>query len=308
VITYCTGCATPLGTTDSSCPTCGAAATPQRGPTAATTGRKLILGPTTASTATGTGASAAPSPTTAMPRGGPVRPPRRFPASAAVPSASRSGGPAAVGTITGSVTCDRITATGTGQRLLAGVAGVLAAVALVTLVVVGGIQLTVSVLVPLLPALLIIGFLLLIIRVLLFGFRRRHRARRGGSGHLAASAAKGLARIVVASIRAGSSLEREQSTEVRRFRVTEVSGRQVDCELVGELAGAQLQQGDVVDVFGRTTRRGTVRVRAVIVTSNQARITARPQFGFVLARIANVAAVALSAMCVLAVAYLLVNR
>lgn len=225
-----------------------------------------------------------------------------------MPSASRSGGPAAVGTITGPVTCDRTTATGSGQRLLAGVAGVIAAVALVTVLVVGGIQLTVSVLVPLLPALLIIGFLLLIIRVLLFGFRRRRRARRGGSGHLATGAAKGLARIVTASIRAGSSLEREQSTEVRRFRVTEVSGRQVDCELVGELAGAQLQQGDVVDVFGRTTRHGTVRVRAVIVTGNQARITARPHFGFVLARIANVAAVALPAACLLAVAYLLVNR
>jgi ribosomal protein S28E/S33 len=202
VITYCTGCATPLGATDSSCPTC----------------------------------------TTAKPRGGPVRPRRQSPAGAAVPSASRSGGPAAVGTITGPVICDRITATGTGQRLLA------------------------------------------------------------------TGAAKGLARIVTASIRAGSSLERQQSTEVRRFRVTEVSGRQVDCELVGELAGAQLHQGDVVDVFGRTTRHGTVRVRAVIVTSNQARITARPHFGFVLARIANVAAVALPAACLLAVAYLLVNR
>jgi hypothetical protein len=102
------------------------------------------------------------------------------------------------------VICDRITATGTGQRLLAGVAGMIAAVALVTVLVVSGIQLTVSVLVLLLPALLIIGFLLLIIRVLLFGLRRRHRARRGGSGHLATGAAKGLARIVTASIRAGS--------------------------------------------------------------------------------------------------------
>jgi hypothetical protein len=213
-----------------------------------------------------------------------------------------------VGTITGSVTCDRITATGTGQRLLAGVAGVIAAVALVTLIVIGGIQLTVSVLVPLLPALLIIGFILLIIRVLLFGFRRRHRARRGGSGHLAAGAAKCLTRIVAASIHAGSSLEREQSTEVRRFRVTEVSGRQVNCELVGELTGTQLHQGDVVNVFGRTTRHGTIRVRAIIVTSNQARITARPHFGFVLARIANVAAVALSTACVIGVAYLLVSR
>lgn len=216
-----------------------------------------------------------------MPLGDSVRPLRRS------PLASRSGGPAAAGTVTGSVTCDRITATGTGQRLLALVAGVIAAVALTTLVVVGGIQLTVSVLVPLLPGLLVLGFMLLILRVMLFGFRRRHRARGGSSG---------------------SSLERELSTEVRRFRVTEVSGRQVDCELVGELAGAHLRQGDVVDVFGRTTRHATVRVRAVVVTSNQALITARPHFGFVLARIANVAAVTLSAACVISVAYLLVTR
>ncbi len=297
MITYCPGCATPLGTTDASCPTCGATATPQRAPTAVTTGRQPILGPVTGG-AIGTGAaanpSAAPSRTTAMPVG------------AAVSWAGRSGGPAATGTITGSVTCDQITATGTGQRMLAFAAGLIAAAALATLVVVAGIQVTVSVLVPLLPGLLVVGSLLLILRVMLFGFRRSHR--RSASGRLVAGAAKGLTRIVVAPMRAGSSLKRELSTEVRRFRVTEVSGRHVDCELVGKLAGAHPQQGDMVDVFGRTTRHGTVRVRAVVVTSNQARITARRHFGFVLARIANVAAVTLSIACVISVVYLLVTR
>lgn len=278
MITYCAGCATPLGTTDSSCPSCGATATPQRA-AAAAAGRQPILGPVTAA-ATGTGTSATPSPAPlinpALPGDGGVRPPRRSPVGAAVSRAGRSGRLAAAGTITGPVTCARIAATGTGQRLLALAAGVIAAVALATLMVVGGIAVTVSVLMPLLPGLLVLGFLLLILKV--------------------------------AAMRAGSSLERELSTEVRRFRVTEVSGRQVACELVGELAGAQLQQGDIVDVFGRAARRATVRVRAVVVTSNQARITARPGFGFVLARIANVAAVTLSAACVIGVAYLLVTR
>ena len=235
-ITYCTGCATPLGTTDSSCPGCGAAAMPHGVPTAATTGRQLILGPATAG-AIGTGA---PAPSPAVPLGGSVRPPRQSLLAAVVSRAGRSGGPVAAGTVTGPVTCDQITATGTGQRLLA---------------------------------------------LVVSGVRLRHR--RGA---------------------AGSSVGHQLSTEVRRFRVTEVSGRQVDCELVGELAGAHLQPGDTVDVFGRTTRHATVRVRAVMVTSNRSRITARPGSGFVLARIANVVVVTLAAACVIGVAYLLLTR
>jgi hypothetical protein len=245
-------------------------------------------------------------PSMAVPLGSSVRPPRRSLVGAVVSWAGRSGGPVAAGTVTGPVTCDHITATGTGQRLLAFTAGVVAAMALALLLVVAGIQVVVSVLVPLLPALLIIAFLLLVLRVMVFGFRLRHR--RSASSRLVVGAAKGLAQIVVAPIRAGSSVGHELSTEVRRFRVTEVSGRQVDCELVGELAGAHLQPGDIVDVFGRRTRHATVRVRAAVVTSNQSRITARPGFGFVLARIANVVAVTLSAACVICVAYLLVTQ
>jgi hypothetical protein len=279
-------------------------------PRATKTGRQLILSPATAEAistgAINTGAPATSAPTTATPLGGSVGRSRRSLVGAVASWAGRSGGPVAAGTVTGPVTCNQITATGTGQRLLVLAAGVIAAMVLAALLVIGGIQVIVSVLVPLLPGLLVLALLLLILRVLVFGFRLRRR--RGASGRLVVGAAKGLARIVVAPIRVGSSVGHELSTEVRRFRVTEVSGRQVDCELVGELAGAQLQPGDIVDVFGRTTRHATVRVRAVVVTSNRSRITARPAFGFVLARITNVVAVALSAACVIGVAYLLLTR
>lgn len=315
MITYCASCAAPLSTTDTSCPSCGATATPQRAPTAAMTGaagRQPVLGPVTGGP-TGPPVSAAtpgaPSRTAAMPGGAVV------PGGAAVPGAGRAGGPVATGTITSSVTCDQLTTTGTGQWLLVFAVSLTVTVALAmlaTLVFVGGLLTWVGALAALLPFLLVLGAMLLFLRMMPFGwvlllpFQRRRRG--GGSGRLAAGAARGLTRIVVAPMRAGSSLQRELSTEVRRFRVTEVSGRHVDCELVGELAGASPQQGDIVDIFGRMTRRGAVRVRAVFVTSNQSRITARPHFGFVVARIANVAAVMLSIACVIGVAYLLVTR
>jgi hypothetical protein len=308
MIIYCAGCATPLSTTDSSCPGCGAAARPQRSPAAAASGRQLILGsagpgPNGAGAITSTGTSTATSPAPAVPRGGSVHPPRRSPVRAAVSWAGRSGGLAAVGTITSPVTCDQITATGRGQRLLALAAGAIASVALAALLVVGGTQVIVSVLVPHLPVLLMAVLLLLILRLVVFGFRRRSASVR-----LVAGAAKWLTGIVAAPMRAGSSRGHRLSTEVRRFRVTEVSGRQVDCELVGELTGAQPRHGDVVDVFGRRTRRGTVRVRTVVVTSNQARITATPGLRFVLARLVNAAVVALSTVCVISAAYLLLTR
>jgi hypothetical protein len=250
-----------------------------------------------------TGTSTAASPASAVPRGGSVRPPRRSPMRAVVSWVGRSGGLAAAGTITGPMTCDQITATGRGRRLLALAAGAIASVALAALLVVGGMQVITPMLVPHLPVLLMVALLLVVLRLVVFGFRRRSASVR-----LVAGAAKWLTGIVAAPMRAGSSRGHEQSTEVRRFRVTEVSGRQVDCELVGELPGAQPRHGDVVDVFGRRTRRGTVRVRAVVLSSDQTRITARPGLRFVLARLTNAAVVALSTVCVISAAYLLLTR
>lgn len=222
-------------------------------------------------------------------------------------AASSRGGPVAAGTITGTVTCDQLTAIGAGQRLLARVAGVLAAVALLVLVFVGGLALTTSVLVPLIPSLLVLTGLLLGYRVLLFGFRPRRRSGRR-VGRLLAKATGGLAGIVATPIRAGAGMRREHSTEVRRFRITEVSGRLVDCELTGELAGAPPRPGDVVEVFGRQTRHGTVQAREVVSTADQARTIARPNLGFVLARGADLVALGLGSACVAGVAYVLLTR
>lgn len=60
-----------------------------------------------------------------------------------------------------------------------------------------------------------------------------------------------------------------------RFRVRTAAGETLDCELIGELVGPAVRQGDVVEVYGRRARRGTVRVREVVHPADGATTTAR---------------------------------
>jgi hypothetical protein len=224
----------------------------------------------------------------------------------------RIGGEVVIGTITGSVSCDQLVVSGTGKLVLIRGAAMLAAGALLALLYFGGVALFSQIMVPLIPGLLGIAFLLFILRSLFYaGFGpRRHRGggHGGGVGRLITSGAGGVARLAGTSMRAGAGGPHEYSTEVRRFRVTETSGRIVDCEFTGELHGAQLRQGDVVEVYGRFTGGGTLTVREVVVVANHATIRARPNAGYQMARAANLLAVVFVAACIGLAAYLVANR
>lgn len=201
------------------------------------------------------------------------------------------------------MTCDELITIGVGRQVLARVTGALAVLAFLVLC---GFTLTTEVPFRLLSSLLVLTGLLLVYRVLLFGFRPLRR--NGGWGRIGASSAERLIRAIGVPLQAGRRMERELSTEIRRFRITEVSGRVVECELTGELAGAHLRQGDVVEVYGRRTRQGIMRAREVVIVANQARVRGRPNFAYVFARCANVVALVLAGVCVLGVVYVVIIR
>jgi hypothetical protein len=207
----------------------------------------------------------------------PAPPVRRTAAAAGARAARRprpGRGPVVVGTVTGAIGCDRRSAGGPGRRAAEAGAAVLAVVALLVLVILGGTRSAGAALV-----LLLVGGSSVLLCALSAGARRR----RTGSRHPAP----------------------EPLTEERRFRVTETSGREVRCVLLGELHGAPLRRGDVVEVYGRTTRTGEVRVHEAVVVANRQVVRARPGPAFRLARAMTPLVVALGAACALGVVALL---
>ncbi len=91
-------------------------------------------------------------------------------------------------------------------------------------------------------------------------------------------------------------------TPVYRFRITEVSGRVLDCEILGKLDGAPLRAGDGVEVFGRP---GAV-VRVDEIVRGDERLHGRPPVAFQIARHAATVALALATACAVGVGVLVV--
>lgn len=149
-------------------------------------------------------------------------------------------------------------------------------------------------------ALVQVVVLLAVFRVALGGFRRAehgagrrgHRAHGGSmTARLASGLLRGAGKLAAASFRVRGP--REQHCEVRRFRLADSSGRQVECVAHGTLAGVDLRGGDHVEVWGRRDRHGVLAVRRILVTVTGVGATPRPGIGFRLARAANAIAVVL---------------
>jgi hypothetical protein len=171
--------------------------------------------------------------------------------------------------------------------VVTGAAALVTAAAAVVLVVVGGADLTVAVLLGQLPVLLLVVGLLAVCWLQVAGLRPARRATN---------------RIEPVGA------DQEHTTPAHRFRITEVSGRIVDCTLTGTLTGGELCQGQVVEVYGRPTRHGPVRAREVLVLADRTTVRARPGLRWLLARGAPAVAVLLATGCVLGVAVVLVTR
>ncbi len=85
-----------------------------------------------------------------------------------------------------------------------------------------------------------------------------------------------------------------RSTHLRRFRLQDMTGGWVDCEMRGTPDEATLGSGDVVEVHGRRLRGGTIRVDAVTLTSG-GEVVVRPDVVVVAVRLAAVLALLLAA-------------
>lgn len=186
-------------------------------------------------------------------------------------------GPAGSGTVTGSVDVDVIAATHRGQKALGVAAWVVLALCLPVLAIAAG------------P-----GAALAAIRsgaVLLLGL-------------LAVLVVHQVALLLVRPRPSGTPPVRSPvTTEARRFRLTAPSGATTDCVLTGELVGGAVHRGDVVDVFGRRTRSGQVRVADVYVPASGHRVRGRLSAAFLLARSAAIVPAAAATICAIAVAY-----
>jgi hypothetical protein len=89
--------------------------------------------------------------------------------------------------------------------------------------------------------------------------------------------------------------------EIRRLRLVDKGGRQVDCELRGAVVGLEPGPGDHLQVRGKRDRHGILRVRRVLVTVTGAGATPRPRIRYLLARAVNpVAAILAAAVTLLA--------
>lgn len=99
----------------------------------------------------------------------------------------------------------------------------------------------------------------------------------------------------------------ERRCEVRRFRLADESGGQVDCVAVGALAGVEPRAGDHVTVRGKQDRRGILAVRRILVTVTEAGATPRPGIGFWAARTINVVAAALVVVLVVLIGFLILG-
>ena len=172
------------------------------------------------------------------------------------PRADAGRGPAVAGTLTGEPACEPVAALGAGRRLLVQAVAVVAVVALLVAVVV----------------------------------------ERGLPGVLVlvTCGTPLLLQVALHLLRPSEHGVRERTTERWAFRVVEPSGRAVDCVLTGALVGGSLTRGDVVEVYGRPDRTDRVRVREVVVVADQRPVHGRPDPGFVLTRVADVATVVLA--------------
>jgi hypothetical protein len=204
----------------------------------------------------------------------------------------------ATGTITGLMTIDHVSTRGTGVRTTRRLCALVLAAALLVGIAVVGLKLAWALLAVLGP---LAG--LMFVYWILFG----RTGSRGGSdrpplfwrlvGHAARGTASGVAALTTAPLRYDGLAD--PSTELHRFRVTEPSGQLIECELLGELRGAQLRPGDLVEIRGHRTRHGTVRVRRVVLTASGAAVTARAPLPFNIARLVNAGAIGLCVATVL---------
>jgi hypothetical protein len=179
-----------------------------------------------------------------------------------------------VGRVDGEVSIDLETRRLPGVQVLVA-AGVLA-LALVVLQLAGAVLNGLpGIIGALIPAVLVIGMLLLICGMA-FGISPGRVL--GGAGRAAGGAAKAGARAVASGtargasggIRGGARMSRSAggmstSVTVRRFRVRAMTGELVSCVQQGDLVGDEVRHGDYVLLDGRRTRDGHMMLNRVDV-------------------------------------------
>lgn len=193
-------------------------------------------------------------------------------ATAAGPQAQ---GPARiVGRVDGDISLDMETRSLRGVQVFI-VAG-LVALALGAVIVSGAVLSNLpGLLMTLLPAVLVLGFLVVICGMA-FGaspgkiLSGAGRATRGAAARGAGAAARGVAGGVRSGARAGmragaSSSGLSTSITVRRFRVKAMTGEVVPCVQQGDLIGDEVRHGDYVLLEGRRTRDGHMLLSRVDV-------------------------------------------
>jgi hypothetical protein len=291
--TSCDRCQAPLSSTDGRCPACGAV--PPRSPSPVGGQSRTIFG-TGGSGSPGAAPIAAPPGAAASPVVG-VRQSRTR------RSAAGTADPIATGTITGPIAVGVVTASTKTQRTCARVAGTLTAIALLWLLFMQVDRWMSGWATGRLAGLAAVVVVLLLVAFVITGRRRRRRADRAKKGRAVLGLGRLLKRSVARPVRTGRGGTLEATSECRRFRLTDVSGRVVACELVGVPVGAELNQGDVIDAFGHRTRQDTVRVTGALLGSERTYVTARPNFRFRLARFAwiGMTVVAAGSVCTLLV-------
>ncbi len=164
--------------------------------------------------------------------------------------------------------------------------------------------------ISLVPAVIVLGFMLFIFRIMLFGSGRRERPRSehersvlGLMGKVIAALLRAAVEILGRGASMGGSSE-NAIAEVRRFRLVGAGGSPIDCELLGEIRGPALRQGDDVQVFGRLQRNGTVRARKVVLVKTGAVVTVRLPVAFVATRVIALAGLSVAVLiAVLAATY-----
>jgi hypothetical protein len=183
------------------------------------------------------------------------------------------------------------TAAGVGLTLLVRGAGIGLVLALVVAMVTNAAAVLTELGRHLVPTVLVFGGFFVIYRLLIFGTKRRKSDRRSDRpGSPGKGAVAGLVKVLTAPLRWSVGAGRE--VPVVRFRLVTVAGETLDCEMLGELT-SHLRKGDIVEVYGRRLRDGTIRATRLINKATGEIVRNRVEVAFQLARAANLVAAAL---------------
>lgn len=92
--------------------------------------------------------------------------------------------------------------------------------------------------------------------------------------------------------------------DARRFRVVDVSGSELTCDMLGVPFPAEPREGDIVQVYGRRSAGGLVSVRQLVSVGNASTTTGRIGMAARVTRLAYVASPASSVLAAAAVCWL----